>query len=246
MWGNYSTLVLQFLCFFLSVNYYPNLASNDIQCMKTKCNHKDAPTIQYPFRLQNIQPQNCGKIGYDLSCNENHQTILKLPNSINFIVNEIDYKSQTIHVTDPNECLPKLLSNLNVTSTPFHFIDNSNSNYTFFNCSSMNTALQSYYSSITCLSSNGYQVYALNSTLQLKDVSLTYCTKLYDMSFVPEDVVFGHGDDLILGWDISCGNESETEHECYNNVHKSKGILFNHFFSPIFFVFCFQFFETLI
>lgn len=228
MWSNYSTLVFPFFCFFFSANYYTNLASANTQCMKTRCNHKDAPIIQYPFR--NIQPQNCGKTGFDLSCNENHQTILKLPSSINFIVNKIDYKSQSIHVTNPNGCLPKLLSKFNVSSTPFHFIDksnsNSNSNYTLFNCSSMNTALQSYYPSIKCLSSHGYQVYALDSTLQIKDVTLTYCTKLYDMDFVPNDVVLNHGDDLVLGWDTSCSNQSETKHECYKNVNKSKGTLF--------------------
>lgn len=232
MWSNYSTLVLPLFCFILSTNYYTNLVSANTECMKTRCNHKDAPTIQYPFRLQNTQPQNCGKTGFDLSCNKNHQTILKFPTSINFIVNKIDYKSQNIHVTDPNKCLPKLLSKLNVSSTPFHFVDssnlNSNFNFTLFNCSSMNTALQSYYPSIECLSSHGYQVYALDSKLQIKDVTLTYCTKLYDMSFVPEDVVFSHGDDFVLGWDTSCSNQSETKHECYNTVKKSKGILFYH------------------
>jgi hypothetical protein len=230
MWGKYySTLVFPFFCFFFSVNYYTNLASANIECMKTRCNHKDAPIIEYPFRLQNIQSQNCGKIGFDISCNENHQTILELPNSINFIINKIDYKSQKIHVTNPNGCLPKLLSNINISSTPFHFIDNSNSNYTLFNCSSMNTALQSHYSPIKCLSSHGYQVYALNSTLKIKDVTLTYCTKLYDMSFVPKDVVFSIGVDLVLGWDTSCSNGSKTEHDCYNIVNESNGIFFYKF-----------------
>jgi hypothetical protein len=197
--------------------------------MKTRCNHKEAPIIQYPFRLQNIQSQNCGKIGFDISCNENHQTILELPNSINFIINKIDYKSQKIHVTNPNGCLTKLLSHINISSTPFHFLDNSNSNYTLFNCSSMNTVLQSHYSSIKCLSSHGYQVYALNSTLKIKDVTLTYCTKLYDMSFVPKDVVFSNGVDLVLGWDTSCSNGSKTEHDCYNIVNESNGIFFYKF-----------------
>ncbi|KAK2399390.1 rust resistance kinase Lr10 [Trifolium repens] len=87
----------------------------------------------------------------------------------------------------------------------------------------MNTVLQSYYSSIKCLSSHGYQVYALNSTLKIKDVTLTYCTKLYDMSFVPKDVVFSIGVDLVLGWDTSCSNGSKTEHDCYNIVNESNG-----------------------
>ncbi|GAU27509.1 hypothetical protein TSUD_14890 [Trifolium subterraneum] len=87
----------------------------------------------------------------------------------------------------------------------------------------MNTALQSHYSSIKCLSSHGYQVYALNSTLKIKDVTLTYCTKLYDMSFVPKDVVFSNGRDLVLGWDTSCSNGSKIEHDCYNIVKESNG-----------------------
>ncbi|WJX16592.1 hypothetical protein P8452_06599 [Trifolium repens] len=87
----------------------------------------------------------------------------------------------------------------------------------------MNTALQSHYSPIKCLSSHGYQVYALNSTLKIKDVTLTYCTKLYDMSFVPKDVVFSNGVDLVLGWDTSCSNGSKTEHDCYNIVNESNG-----------------------
>src|ERR1044072_9630553 len=131
MWGSCSIMVLALCCFFLALNVCTNLASADIGCEKTRCSSK-TPTIQHPFRLQNTQPQKCGETGFDLSCNENHKTILELPLSVKLIVNKIDYKSHMVHVTVPDECLPKPLFHLNLSSTPFPFLQNPNANYTLF------------------------------------------------------------------------------------------------------------------
>ncbi|XP_061360099.1 rust resistance kinase Lr10-like [Gastrolobium bilobum] len=203
MWGNYCRLVWPFFCFLLAVNCCTKLASAQNLCSETRCG-PNAPVIQPPFRLKDTQPQKCGLIGFDLSCNQSNQTFLELPLSVKLLVNTINYTSQKINVTDPDGCLPRLLSNLNISASPFHYLENLNANYTLFNCSSMNTDLLSYASSsIPCLSAPGYQVYALDSTLRIKDVTLSYCTKLYDISSSVPNYVFDQTDDLILSWDNS-------------------------------------------
>ncbi|KAK3002281.1 hypothetical protein RJ639_021243 [Escallonia herrerae] len=104
-------------------------------CKVARCGHKGAP-IRFPFRLDFHQPEHCGYPGFTLTCNPNNQTVLQLPSSVNLPVEKINYKLQTIHLHDPNSCLPKQLPNLNLSNSPFAFTGygDDRSNFSLFNC----------------------------------------------------------------------------------------------------------------
>ncbi|KAK6802597.1 hypothetical protein RDI58_000377 [Solanum bulbocastanum] len=49
-------------------------------CRESRCGSY-GPSIHFPFRLRH-QPEYCGYPGFELSCDRENQTILKLPNSL--------------------------------------------------------------------------------------------------------------------------------------------------------------------
>jgi hypothetical protein len=91
-----------------------------------KCG-EDGPAIRFPFRLIDRQPSHCGYPGFDLSCNDKNDTVLQLPTSVKVSVKDIDYKSQLIQVSDPDNCFPQIILGLNLSSSPFQF----NKDYSF-------------------------------------------------------------------------------------------------------------------
>jgi hypothetical protein len=80
------------------------------------------PAIRFPFRL-NSQPDHCGYPGFNLSCTDTNHTVLELPISVKLFVKKIDYKSQVIQLYDPDNCFPRQLRGLNLSSSPFQFKD---------------------------------------------------------------------------------------------------------------------------
>ncbi|EEF48971.1 receptor serine/threonine kinase, putative [Ricinus communis] len=90
----------------------------------------------FPFGLKVSSQAIVGFPGFDLSCTENHHTLLELPISVKMYVKDIDYRSQTINVYDPDMCLSMHLKNLNLSTSSFHFYKNSQTAYGFFNCTS--------------------------------------------------------------------------------------------------------------
>ncbi|PSS34253.1 RING-H2 finger protein [Actinidia chinensis var. chinensis] len=185
----------------------------DEKCMPTRCrNH--GPTIRFPFRIKGHQPEHCGYPGFDLSCtDQSKHPVLELPFSVNVSVNKINYTSQTIYVSKPHGCFPRLFPNLSLIS-PFQFtIDydyqfhNYRHNYYkefgFLNCSKsqLPPGERGYYGiQIACL---GDKVYARSSfrALQLP------CRKMYDMTLtqdILDNRTFGI---LPLNWTKpTCGN----------------------------------------
>ncbi|XP_062028929.1 RING-H2 finger protein ATL22-like [Rosa rugosa] len=126
-------------------------------CPRLACT-SHSPSIQLPFRLANRQLSSCGYAGFDLSCNNQKQTILTLPSSGNFIVQNINYKEQIVTINDPENCLPKRFLNgdhFNLTDSPLTFWTDTR-NYTFLNCSAKDGTLAA---SISCLSSDYYKVF---------------------------------------------------------------------------------------
>ena len=78
---------------------------------------EDGPTIQFPFRLKDRQPDHhSGYPGFDLYCNDKNDTVLELPTSIKVFVKQIDYKSQLIQVTDSDNCFPRKIRGLHLSS----------------------------------------------------------------------------------------------------------------------------------
>ncbi|KAK3002277.1 hypothetical protein RJ639_021239 [Escallonia herrerae] len=187
---------------FLLLTLFPTLgrAGTDA-CKVARCGHKGAP-IRFPFRLDFHQPEHCGYPGFTLTCNTNHQTVLQLPSSVNLLVKKIDYKLQTIHLQDPNSCLPKQLPNLNLSNSPFAFTGYGDylGNFSLFNCPPPERSLGDYYS-VPCLSVGGYQVYAIASFGSIF-ADLVSCVKIGGISSVPYDLLRGFDNQqrLYLNW----------------------------------------------
>ncbi|KAI8565018.1 hypothetical protein RHMOL_Rhmol03G0228100 [Rhododendron molle] len=124
---------------------------------------KHGPTIRFPLRLKDSQPPHCGYPGFDLSCSpRTSATLLNLPYSVQVLVTNIDYKSQSVRIKDPNKCLPQQLQNLNLSTTPFQYADSVYS-FSLFGCPSTRP-VESFEgpwwsTRAACLSGDGHEVY---------------------------------------------------------------------------------------
>nr|XP_023916398.1 putative RING-H2 finger protein ATL21A [Quercus suber] len=171
-------------------------------CPKIQCG--DGPPIRFPFRLKDRQPDHHG--GFDLYCNDKKDTVLELSTSVKSFVKHIDYKSQSIIVTDSDNCFLRKIQGLNLSSTPFQFT-NYLSNYSLFSC----TPDTKYYSyQIHCLGSSRHTVYAFPSDDDIDDLPILSCTKMYSVSSVPYDI--WENPLLVLTW--SCGHGEVKGKNC--------------------------------
>ncbi|PHU23245.1 hypothetical protein BC332_08352 [Capsicum chinense] len=213
------------------------------QCLPTTCGDY-GPVVRFPFHLKNHQPSHCGYPGFELSCTSTNVTQLKLqfplkatvnnidiPISANVSVQEIDYKSQTITLSDLKaSCLPRQISNINSSASQFTIDQTAYGGFTLFNCSS-NKRYSSSSGRVKCLSGPNYDVYAFRSYYSISEFPSS-CTKMYNISDVPYEVLFGQPEysqrSIRLHWsEPFCGNcedggkycrlksnSSSTETEC--------------------------------
>ncbi|KAK6138675.1 hypothetical protein DH2020_027590 [Rehmannia glutinosa] len=195
-----------FLIFIFFSLFFPVLGDD---CKPTSC-RKNGPTIQFPFRHKFLRPEYCGYPGFDVYCNENNETVLELPLSVNVVVKKINYVSQKVHLYDPEKCLPKKLPYLNLSASPFHFLETYLYDYTLFNCSASKRNL---YNFIPCLGDSGNQFYAIDARYSMGSLSLTSCTKVHEFSSVPWDIF--HINDLDLNWsEPACGGCEARRKTC--------------------------------
>ncbi|KAI8007772.1 Rust resistance kinase Lr10 [Camellia lanceoleosa] len=166
----------------------------------TICCQQDGPDVRFPFWLKGHHHQNCGYPGFDLSCTpESKYPVLQLPFSVNVFVKHIDYKSQTINISDPDPhgCFARQLQHLNLSASPFQF--QTNGDFSFINCSQRQDSNFFDWFRIACLSKQSHQVYA--TRYDGLDIS---CTKMYTMSLPYEILDYSYGtitfDDLQLNW----------------------------------------------
>ncbi|XP_062074559.1 RING-H2 finger protein ATL20-like [Humulus lupulus] len=145
-----------FSFFFVVYFFRSHVAAANIKyCGVENCNPlRPGPKVHFPFWLRNSsQTRRCSyRTEFDLSCNEQRQTILRL-GSGEFTVQQIDYEGQSIFINDPAGCLPKRFMNRefdNFSATPFTI--NRMENYTFFNCSKDFMAIAEWLNRIDCLS----------------------------------------------------------------------------------------------
>jgi hypothetical protein len=143
---------------FLFLLFLPNTASANI-CQISYCDGINSPWVEFPFQLNTSQAKRCGYPGFNLSCNNQNQTILTLPYSGDVVVEDIIYFTQYISIKDPDNCFPRrfLKQNFNLLGSPFQ-LGTSENNYTFYNCSSNMTTYFSY-QRIPCLSTKNFTVY---------------------------------------------------------------------------------------
>nr|XP_011463981.1 PREDICTED: putative RING-H2 finger protein ATL21A [Fragaria vesca subsp. vesca] len=146
-----------FITFFFFLFFFlPHITA--ATCPRSTCT-SHSPSIRFPFRLANQQKlSNSGYLGFDLSRNNQKQTILTLPSSGDFVVQNINYKEQIVTINNPENCLPKLFLDgnyyFNLTDSPFTFLTDIR-NYTFLNCSTQDGT---WAASIACLSDDYYKV----------------------------------------------------------------------------------------
>ncbi|KAF7816706.1 rust resistance kinase Lr10-like [Senna tora] len=127
-----------YICLMLIVVFAEHVGSwnnnNNNRCSQPQTTCGNLP-IRFPFRIIGRQPPECGYPGFALQCSTTNHTVLELPRSVKLHVISIDYKSQTLHLSDPHACLFSYLPHFTLFASPFHFNSPYLSNYTFFNCS---------------------------------------------------------------------------------------------------------------
>ncbi|XP_060203834.1 rust resistance kinase Lr10-like [Lycium barbarum] len=206
------------------------LVTNQDQCLPTRCGDF-GPVIRFPFYLKNRQPTHCGHPGFELSCTSDNVTQFKLqfpvqasinkidiPMSANVSVQEIDYKSQKIKLSDLNaSCLPRQISSVNSSASLFTFDQYAYGGFTLFNCSS-NKTYSSSSDRINCLSGPHYDVLAFRSYYSISQFPSS-CTKMYNISDVPNEVLFGPSEysqtQIYLHWsEPFCGNCEDDGKYC--------------------------------
>ncbi|PNT03960.2 hypothetical protein POPTR_014G098200v4 [Populus trichocarpa] len=213
-------------------------------CSISACGIDDVP-VRFPFRLQGNQPRNCGYPGFDLSCNNRRTTVLKLPHSGDFLVRDIDYRTQQIQLYDKDNCLPKRLLQLNLSGSPFAAVFHQN--YTFLSCPTQ--FVMSRFPIIDCLSNSTISVLATSSTFLVTLLS-SLCDVISTL-LIPASWPVQHyegfssklSEDLLLTWFSpdchqcethggTCGFHGNASQEilCSNNSHRGNsrqvGILF--------------------
>jgi hypothetical protein len=86
----------------------PQTTSSAVICNTSSCGGSENPFIMFPYRLKGTNnDQSCGYPGFDLSCNNQSQTILNLPHSGDVVVELIDYNEQSIYIADPGHCFAR-------------------------------------------------------------------------------------------------------------------------------------------
>ncbi|KAL2921889.1 putative RING-H2 finger protein ATL21A [Bienertia sinuspersici] len=180
------------------------MSSSIAQCCEgMKCNDN---YVKFPFRLKDDQPKTCGCRGFDLHCDDELGLLLKL-GAADLTVDNIYYSSREIVLSDPNDCLPQKLLNLNITSTPFQ--GSVIAHYPMYNCSGFDYPFDfSYQRKIDCLSGSNYTV--ISEEYSLPRSTIPNCTFLKQVS-VPTDTAYIHLNSyssFYLTWDeqdcVSC------------------------------------------
>lgn len=200
--------------------------SQDHECQPTRCGDS-GPTIKFPFRLRDHQPEHCGYPGFELSCTESNDTEFELQFPVTASTNnvmlpifakvwiwKIDYRAQLIYINDfmANYCPPGQPPSVNSSISLFKIAEvfGVEEGYTLFNCSSNLT--DSYPYPIKCLSRQKYQVLAIYSSYGISSLpQYSSCFKMYNVSYVPYSVFTGehqkYSFHMSLHWSKpSCGN----------------------------------------
>ncbi|GAV65770.1 zf-RING_2 domain-containing protein [Cephalotus follicularis] len=198
---------------FFTFLFLPHIATSLEACMTSYCSGSVVP-IQFPFRLRNSQSSTrCGYPGFNLSCtitDNGRQPILRLPISGSFLVEGIDYQSQSIFITDPQGCMPqRFLDGFSVSGSPYltEF-----SNFTFLNCSDTAEPAQYHF---PCLSGVDYTVKAIPTSAYMTVPSSCSVMKTV---MIPYLQLYGFGPlsgSVQLNWnEPSCGSCEEEGGSC--------------------------------
>nr|GEX05128.1 putative RING-H2 finger protein ATL21A [Tanacetum cinerariifolium] len=136
-------------------------------CPVSNCGQRFIINIRFPFRLIDRQSQNCGSPGFDLRCVFPSMALIDLPRSGDFGVRSIDYRSQSMQIYDPLNCLPARLSELDLSNSPFSAPYMKE--YTLLRCPS--GANLEGFTPISCLSNSSSSVTAIGLESSVKSMT---------------------------------------------------------------------------
>ncbi|XP_040988396.1 putative RING-H2 finger protein ATL21A [Juglans microcarpa x Juglans regia] len=245
---------------FLLLFLLPIIQAKQPCLLSNMCGRKSIP-IRFPFQLrhedqyQEGQNNSCGYPGFNLGCNTQGKTVLRLPYSGDFFVRMIDYEMQMIKLYDPDNCLPRRLLQFNLSGSPF--VPAFSHEYTFFSCPSHST--KPGFIAMDCLSNSTTSFFATPSLSTLANSPSPTCKILTTLQVpVTEQDLFYDGfsadlnEDLQLTWSLPdcgkceeqgffCGFKNNTSQEtgCLSSALKSGG-LFNDL--RVFRIICFSIF----
>ncbi|KAJ7942799.1 Receptor-like protein kinase [Quillaja saponaria] len=175
---SYSVFCLPFI-----VLLFVQLGLSQNECTESKCG-RGGPIVQFPFKIKDSKLDHWGYPGCDLSCTDEHETVLEQPAvPVKFYVKSIDYKYHVLEVYEPNNCFLRHLLGLNFSFSPFEFHPKLLNNYSIFDCSSSegNTDYKEYCCHII---DNCFQLCAVLSHYDVSSFESPSCTKMGDISLI--------------------------------------------------------------
>ena len=206
---SFNAMCILEVLFLIKLLHFINAAAD---CSISTCSIGDVP-VRFPFRIEGQQPRNCGYPGFDLSCNNQSSTVLKLPHSGDFLVRDINYLTQQIQLYDSDNCLAKRLLQLNLSGSPF--LGFFHQNYTFLSCPTQ--LVKSRFTTINCLSNSTISVLA-TSSLNLVNEMSSSCDVISTLKIpVSWPVKYNEGftsdlsENLLLTWFSPDCNKCETQ-----------------------------------
>ncbi|CAI9771576.1 unnamed protein product [Fraxinus pennsylvanica] len=154
------------------------------------------PGIRYPFRIQDEQPSNYGRPGFELFFRRN-KTFIHFPTYGDLIVKSISHDTRKLNLIDPKNCVPEVFLNLNLSLTPFNYYYVLKE-YTYINCSSQ---LSTSFLQVPCLSGLNHHVYVVESSFSPPVSCDLVKTVAIPFSYSPylSDNTFG----LSLTWNLT-------------------------------------------
>ncbi|KAK6161768.1 hypothetical protein DH2020_005149 [Rehmannia glutinosa] len=215
---NYYLSILYFL--FLIVN----IVHSKKDCPISYCGKNKSLPIHYPFRLEDTGQKGC----FNLKCSiHGNIPLLNFPSSGDFYVRSIDYLVRTIHLYDPDGCIPGRLMNSNLsTFYPLKAVDGYK-NYTFFSCPREVIVRSNFTTTVDCLSNSTYSTLATSLLLGVEEMRSLGCNNVANVmipvsSAVQDGYYNVFGGDLVFTWDANvCGKT-----KCRSAGPKVKVILF--------------------
>ncbi|KAL9176364.1 hypothetical protein ABFS82_02G174000 [Erythranthe guttata] len=190
-------MAIQFFCVFL----FLSLVHAQNNCLRSSCGGNGL-AIQFPFWLQGKQPQTCGLSGFNLSCIGEKNAIVNIPYSGDFYVSSIYYDIKRVVLSDPDNCIPRRLLSLNLSSSPFRAV--SYRTYIFLSCPK--GSINSRYV-VNCLSDTTTDMAAIN--YEAGQTIPTKCEQLFT-STLPISSPYGLPVNLELTWITSAiGTENK-------------------------------------
>ncbi|KAM0015954.1 putative wall-associated receptor kinase, galacturonan-binding domain-containing protein [Helianthus debilis subsp. tardiflorus] len=217
----------------------PSLAESPYECPISFCG-SSAYSIQFPFRVVGQQQDMCGYPGFNLRCDKQGKLLLNLPNSGDFSVRAIDYRSQIVQVYDPSGCSAARRLTLDLSGSPFW--GTQSKNYTLLSCP-VETDMSNHIS-VGCISNSTHSTLATSSEHFAMTMANQTSCRIIGSITTPIAWWQDQGGltsnlnmDLALTWNspnctectargVVCGYTNTTKQDitCFDNTKKSKTI----------------------